>query len=79
MAVCSRKFGLAKTHFLAHVGGKKREKIWLGQDLNPRSVDQMWIELTITPLVPFWKISKSIYVKYIVMRQKVSLGLSKFS
>jgi hypothetical protein len=58
--------------------GKKREKIWLGRDSNPRSVDQKLIVLTITPLVPCLKICKSIYITYIVMRQKVSLGLSKF-
>ena len=39
---------------------------------------QKSIVLTITPLVPYEKIGKSIYVTYIVIRQKVSLGLSKF-
>ena len=46
---------------------KKREKIWLGQDLNPRSVDQKSIVLTITSLVPCKIISQSIYVTFIVM------------
>ena len=44
----------------------------------PESVDQKLTMPTITPLVPCRIISKSIYVTYIVMRQKVSLGLSKF-
>ena len=34
LAIQSPKFGQAKTHLLSHLG-KKREKIWLGQDLNP--------------------------------------------
>ena len=44
-AVPSSKLGRAKTHFLSHFG----EKIWLDQDLNPWSVDQKLIVLTITP------------------------------
>ena len=44
MAVHSPKLGQAKTHF-----GEKKEKIWLDQDLNPLSVDQKLIVLTITP------------------------------
>ena len=56
LAVRSRKFGQAKTHFLSHVG----EKIWLGQDLNPRSADQNSIVLTITPLE-----NQQIYLFYI--------------
>jgi hypothetical protein len=32
--------------------GKKREKIWLGQDLSLQSVDEKSIVLTITPLAP---------------------------
>ena len=56
--------------------GEKREKIWLGRDLNPKSVDQKLIMVTITQLIPCWEISKYIYVTYFVMRQKVSLVLS---
>ena len=48
LAVHSPKLGQAKTHCLSHFG-EKREKIWLDQDLNPRSVDQKLIVLTITP------------------------------
>ena len=51
---------------------KKREKIWLDWDSNSLSVDQKSI------VVPCQKNSKSIHVTYVVMRQKVSLGLSKF-
>ena len=62
---------------------KKREKIWLDQDLIPQSVDQKLILLTITPLVTCLKYSKSIiYVTYIVMRQnvaRVKLELTDFS
>jgi hypothetical protein len=47
-AVHSPKLGHAKTHFLSHFG-EKREKIWLDRDLNPQSVDQKLIVLTITP------------------------------
>ena len=50
----------------------------LDRDLNLRSVDQKLIVLTITPEVICLKFSKSIYVTNIVMRQKVSLGLSEF-
>ena len=73
LTVHSPKLWQAKTHF-----GEKKEKIWLDQNLNPRSVDQKLTMPTITPLVPCKKIGKSIYVTYIVMRQKMSLGLSKF-
>ena len=48
LAAHSPKLGQAKTHFLSHFGEKK-EKIWLDQDLNPRSVEQKLIVLTITP------------------------------
>ena len=48
LAVHSPKLNHAKTHFLSHFGEKKKEKIWLDQDLNPRSVDQKLIMLTIT-------------------------------
>ena len=79
LAVHSPKSGQAKTHFLSHFRGKKEKKYgYLGQNLNPRSVDQKWTLLTISPLVPCQKISKSIFVTCIVLRQKVSLGLSKF-
>ena len=78
LALRSGKFGQAKTHFLSHVGGK-REKKMAKPGFEQQSVDQKLIMLTITPLVPCWKISKSIYLTYIVMRQKLSLSLSKFS
>ena len=47
LAVHSPKLNQAKTHFLSHLVEKK-EKIWL-RDLNPRTVDQKLIVLTITP------------------------------
>ena len=42
--------------------------------MNPRSVDQKLIVLTITPQVTCLKLGKSVYLTYIVMRQKVSFG-----
>ena len=66
LAVHSPKLWQAKTHFLSHFLGKKGEKIRLGRDAHPWSVDQKLIVLTITPLVLCRKIIKSIYVTYIL-------------
>ena len=47
LAVHSPKPNHAKTHFLSHFGEKKK-KLWLDRDLNPQSVDQKLIMLSIT-------------------------------
>ena len=79
-AVHSPKLNHAKTHFLSHFGEKKRKNM-ARPGFEPtisRSEVDCANHYSNVSIVTCLKFRKSIYFKYIVMRQKVSLGMIEF-